>query len=325
VFPCRLEWMDDPWDDVRRSGEWLLDVASRWGADVVHLNGYAHAALDWPVPTVVAAHSCVCSWWRAVHGVPAPDGWNAYRTHVRRGLRRATAIVAPSAVMRSALASEHGAFGVRVIPNGRAMTEEAGASPASKEPIVLAAGRLWDPAKNIAALSAAAARLPWPVCVAGDASIAGEAAIQPLDNVRSLGGLSAADMASWMRRAAIYALPARYEPFGLSILEAGACGCALVLGDTHSLRENWDGAATFVPPSDVEALRDAVLRLITEDSLRADMARRAHQRSQLFPIERTAAAYDALYAQAAAKPRRAAAVLRPAIGTAVPHAGVTRV
>ncbi len=33
-------------------------------------------------------------------------------------------------------------------------------------------------------------------------------------------------------------LPARYEPFGLSVLEAALSGCALVLGDIPSLRES---------------------------------------------------------------------------------------
>ena len=50
--------------------------------------------------------------------------------------------------------------------------------------------------------------------------------------------------------ASIFALPARYEPFGLSILEAALSGCALVLGDLPSLRELWTGAAMFVPPDD---------------------------------------------------------------------------
>ena len=50
-----------------------------------------------------------------------------------------------------------------------------------------------------------------------------------------------------MGRAAIYALPARYEPFGLSILEAALSGCALVIGDIPSLREIWADAALFVP------------------------------------------------------------------------------
>src|SRR4051794_21856830 len=50
-----LEWMPDPWPDVDRAGQWLLAVTDDVRADVVHLNGYVHAALPWPVPTVVVA------------------------------------------------------------------------------------------------------------------------------------------------------------------------------------------------------------------------------------------------------------------------------
>ena len=58
----KLEWMAEPWEDVERAGEWLLALADEVRPDVVHLNGYAHGALCWDVPTLVAAHSCVLSW-----------------------------------------------------------------------------------------------------------------------------------------------------------------------------------------------------------------------------------------------------------------------
>ena len=61
-------------------------------------------------------------------------------------------------------------------------------------------------------------------------------------------------IADWYARASIYALPARYEPFGLSALEAALSGCALVLGDIPSLREVWGDAALFVAPDDTDAL-----------------------------------------------------------------------
>ena len=65
------------------------------------------------------------------------------------------------------------------------------------------------------------------------------------------GRLTPPQMARVVSRApSIYALPARYEPFGLSVLEAALSGCALVLGDIPSLREIWDGAALFVDPDD---------------------------------------------------------------------------
>ena len=43
----QLEWMEDPWDDVARSGEWLLDPERKPRPDIVHLASYAHAANGW--------------------------------------------------------------------------------------------------------------------------------------------------------------------------------------------------------------------------------------------------------------------------------------
>src|SRR5687768_12116285 len=43
----KLEWMQDPWDDLLAAGEWLLKLESSWRPDVIHLNGYTHAALPW--------------------------------------------------------------------------------------------------------------------------------------------------------------------------------------------------------------------------------------------------------------------------------------
>src|SRR5579884_2630204 len=43
----KLEWMDDPWDDVRDAGTWLLDLERSLAPDVVHLNSYGHGTLRW--------------------------------------------------------------------------------------------------------------------------------------------------------------------------------------------------------------------------------------------------------------------------------------
>src|ERR1700758_2362764 len=59
----KLEWMHEPWADVDASGRWLLGLAHQMEPDVVHLNGYAHAALPWKHPVLTVAHSCVYSWW----------------------------------------------------------------------------------------------------------------------------------------------------------------------------------------------------------------------------------------------------------------------
>jgi glycosyltransferase involved in cell wall biosynthesis len=294
VLPCRLEWMAEPWADVDRSGQWLLQLAQSWAPDVVHLNGYAHAALPWDAPALVAAHSCVCSWWRAVHGVAAPPEWDGYRARVRRGLHEARLIVAPSAAMREAVEREYGPCGeIRVVPNARARGFSIGGDVA-KEPFVFAAGRLWDSAKNVRALCAAAPSLAWPVYVAGDASL-DATGVADLGGVQHLGVLSPEQVEGWMSRAGVYALPARYEPFGLSVLEAAAAGCALVLGDIDSLRENWTGAALFVAPDDPMALSGALERLIADGALRESLGRQARERSRQFSGACMAAGYAAAY------------------------------
>ena len=56
----KLEWMDEPWDDVDRAGRWLLDLTRQVLPDLVHVNGYTHAALPFDRPVVSVAHSCVC-------------------------------------------------------------------------------------------------------------------------------------------------------------------------------------------------------------------------------------------------------------------------
>jgi glycosyltransferase involved in cell wall biosynthesis len=299
----RLEWMDDPWADLDLAGEWLLGVSQRVAPDLIHLNGYLHAALPWGVPVLVVGHSCVLSWWRAVKGTPAPPAWDRYRAGVARGLGAADLVVAPTAALLAALREEYGPLaGARVVPNARNPARFV-AQP--KEPLILGAGRIWDEAKNLAALAAVAPGLPWPVYLAGEARPPGGGAALPDAGkgsasaaVRYLGQLTGAEMAGWLGRASLYALPARYEPFGLSALEAGLSGCALVLGDIPSLREVWGDAARFVPPDDRAALRSTLEELIEKEGARMALAERSHARALEYRPERLGTEYRAAYAEA---------------------------
>src|SRR5205809_3794197 len=157
----------------------------------------------------------------------------------------------------------------RVIYNGSGID---GVASLHKQPLALSAGRLWDEAKNVATLARAAPAVRWPVYVAGDGG--GE-----LPGVRLLGRLGRRALARWYARAAIYVLPARYEPFGLSALEAALSGCALVLGDIPSLREIWGDAAVYVPPDDHDGLAASINALIAAPRYRAEMATRAGERA----------------------------------------------
>lgn len=289
-----LEWMDNPWDDITRAGNWLLGLEAEWQPDVVHLNGYAHGGLPWHAPVLMVGHSCVLSWWRAVHGRNAPSEWQRYRDQVQAGLQAADLVAAPTQAMLDCLQAHYGPLTAAcVVPNGR---NAAGFKQGDKQPVIFSAGRLWDDAKNIRALAEIAPTLPWPVCVAGETAPPGGEA-QDFSGVHQTGCLPPSEIASRLAEAAIYALPARYEPFGLSALEAALSGCALVLGDVPSLREVWGDAALYAAPDDSDALREVLRRLIFDVSLRREMSAHALARAQTYTLERMADGYLGAYSR----------------------------
>jgi glycogen synthase len=305
----RLEWMEDPWEDVDAAGRWLLDLEARERPDVVHSNAFAHGALPFRAPKLVMGHSCVLSWFEAVRHEVAPPEWNHYREVVAAGLRGADAVAAPSAAMAAALVRHYGPIPrPTVIPNGR---DPARFRPRAKAELVLGAGRLWDEAKNAAALVRIAPRLrlPWRVAIAGETEEPGRGTRPPPvpeagGGATLLGRLTEEELARWMGEAAIFAHPARYEPFGLSVLEAALAGCALVLGDIPSLRESWAGAAAFVTPGEDDALAAAVGALAADPGRRALLAGRARARARRFSpkrmADRTLELYRTLAGRAAA-------------------------
>jgi glycosyltransferase involved in cell wall biosynthesis len=289
----KLEWMREPWDDVQRAGEWLLGIEEQFRPGIVHLNQYCFGSLPFRAPVLVTGHSCVLSWWRSVHGADAPAEWGRYRKKVTRGLRAALLVVAPTQAMLRALEQHYGALPrTAVIPNGRSISP---AASAAKLPLLFAAGRLWDEAKNLAALEAIASELPWPVYVAGDAQHP-DGRVRTCFGCRFLGRVPGKLVAWWLERASIFVSPARYEPFGLCALEAALAGCALVLGDIPSLREVWGENAVFVEPDDHRGLRRAVCMLTEKPELRLELARGARERALEFSVRRMADGYNRVYA-----------------------------
>jgi glycosyltransferase involved in cell wall biosynthesis len=298
-----LEWMPNPWADVNTSVGWLREITERVEPDCIHFNHYTHAGLAWNAPTLVVAHSCVWSWWQAVHGTTPGPEFARYYAAVWEGLQGADRVVAPSEAMLANIVRDYGMLAhATVIPNGIDLECFA---PRPKLAYVLSAGRLWDEAKNIAALETIASELSWPVYLAGEEA-APSTGLRSDDRgpmCRRLGPLDRASLARCLARAAIYALPARYEPFGLSVLEAAASGCALVLGAISSLLENWHGAACFVAPDDPNALREVIERLIADETERTFWGDRARQRATELSAQRMAAGYVEEYTQLCRNPR----------------------
>ena len=288
----KLEWMNGAWRDVDAAGSWLLELESHVRPAIVHINGYCHANLPWRVPSLVVGHSCVYSWYAAVRRETPPAQWEEYRRRVAAGLHAATLVTAPSEAMLAALELYYGRFNtVGAVYNGCAGMDYR---PDTKQPMIFTAGRLWDEAKNITMMDCLAAHVRWPIYAAGDRT-SPEGKQTPLKNIILLGRLAKPELADWMNRAAIFALPARYEPFGLAALEAALAGCVLILGDISSLREIWRDAALFVPPNNPAVLSDTLNRVICDGDLRGLMSMRARKRAWFFSVERMTRGYVDLY------------------------------
>lgn len=292
----RLEWMPDSGDDVRASAGWLAGLAARWEADVVHLNQMAVAAHDFPAPVLVAVHSDVLGWWRGVHGCEAPrEEWAAYVDGVREGIARADAVVAPSRWQADQVARFYGRADVHVVHNG---VEVPDAPPPARDFHVISVGRMWDRGKGMDVLDEAAGLLRGevPIHVLGEAAAPHGGAFVPR-HVSARGRLEREDVDKWMRRAAVYVAPSRYEPFGLAPLEAALHGCALVLSDLETFRELWDGCACFVPVGDAAALAGALRALRDDPDRLAERAGAARRRAlRRFGAARMAGEYLDLYA-----------------------------
>ncbi len=290
-----LDWMQH--DDAAQAGvaAELALIGQRGGAELLHLNLPSQAA-DMPhgVPVVAMSHSCIPTWWAAVRGGNLPDAYRWQQEATRRGMQRADAVVAPSRSHADALERAYGRLaGLTVLHN--AQTTLAG-SPGTqpRRPVVLAAGRWWDEAKNASVLDRAAAWARWPVELAGPLTGPDGARIDVL-HATALGPLPPTVLRARMRRAAIFASPSLYEPFGLAVLEAAAAGAALILAEIPTFRELWHDAALFVPPERPEAWIEAIDMLAQDAEQRNALAVAAADRAACFTPARQLAGLLGIY------------------------------
>ncbi|CAO4135471.1 glycosyltransferase family 4 protein [Methylorubrum extorquens] len=272
-----LDWTAGRPEDVTGAAAAIARLARAEGADLVHLHSPALALADFDVPVVAVCHSCVATWWAALGSGPLPDdlAWRA--DLAARGCRAADRLLAPTRAFAEATRSAYGlARAPEVVRNGRRLSDVPGVGePASH---AFTAGRLWDRAKNAAALDRLAARLDAPLLAAGPAEGPNGERFAA-DHLRLLGRLDAARMERELGQRPVFVSLAHYEPFGLAVLEAAGSGCALVLSDIPSFSELWEGAAILVPAEDDAAAAEAVRSLLVDPERRGSLADAARIRA----------------------------------------------
>jgi glycosyltransferase involved in cell wall biosynthesis len=273
----RLEWMEECTKDLVDSAAYLLRIIAESKPDLLHLSQFCYGALTTDLPKVVVAHSDVFTWHEVVRGRAPYGEWaHWYRHTVQSGLDGASVVVAPSRWMAARFRQCYEVPVVRVIYNGR--------SPLlfdafqRKQEFAASAGRLWDEGKQTFMLRSLGCAMP--IYVAGSMSLSGADEMgrdDELDGVVLCGELGEAQMSELLGRAAIYVATSKYEPFGLSPLEAALSRCALVLNDIPSLREIWCDAAMYFRRDDAASLRDVLDGLHSALRIRLEYGERAYR------------------------------------------------
>ncbi len=106
--------------------------------------------------------------------------------------------------------------------------------------------------------------------------------------VRFTGYVADQDLPALLSGALAYIMPSLYEGFGMTVLEAQACGTPVLASNVSSLPEVTGDAALLVDPYNVDSIADGIVRLVQDEALRADLRKRGLQHVAGWTWERTA-------------------------------------
>jgi glycogen(starch) synthase len=296
--------MQEGEQDLPESAGFLASLVRELRPDVLHLNQFCYGSLPVDVPRVVMAHGDLLSWTQAVQGcAPRPTRWlKWYRDMVIRGITGADAVVAPSAWMLNALRTSYA-------QPRRDEVVYPGRNPiffnpyVSKEDSVLAVGRLIDAGRQVSLLTQHVH--PVSVCIVGAehtvpvprVPIRADVKVSTAEtSVAIRGAQTEAQLRVLYSRASIYAATARYEPVGMSALDAALSRCAIVANDIPSFRETWGDAAFYFRTNDAASLAESIRRLTSDREMCHAYANLAYSRArERFTTKRMIDQYLQLY------------------------------
>jgi glycosyltransferase involved in cell wall biosynthesis len=120
------------------------------------------------------------------------------------------------------------------------------------------------------------------------------------DDVILTGYVADEDLPRLYRAARAFVYPSLFEGFGLPPLEAMACGTPVVTSDVSSLPEVTGAAALLIDPTDERALANALIEIVNNESLRAELREKGVAQAKKFTwrdaAEKTLRLYQEAYA-----------------------------
>jgi len=225
-----------------------------------------------------------------------PEFRARFAEQAREAARRSDLIIAVSRFTADQVQEFLGveASRIRVIPHGVHVPSEGPAlENSARQNLVLSVGAI-QRRKNVQRLVRAFERMPasWRLALAGAAD--GFGAAEELHAVESsprkgdidlLGYVTQPELEALYAQARIFAFPSLDEGFGMPVLDAMANSVPVITSRRSALPEVAGDAALLVNPDDPEEIADALVRLASDEALRADLARRGRERALQFSWE----------------------------------------
>lgn len=100
--------------------------------------------------------------------------------------------------------------------------------------------------------------------------------------MKCVGYIATGELAILYRHASVFLFPSLYEGFGLPVLEAMTCGCAVVASNAGALAEVAGGGAQVFDPHNVRSMADAVRELLGDPDRQRHWKEAALRRSADF-------------------------------------------
>ena len=283
----------------------IADVLRQERIDIVHVHGGLSPTLPLMAPRVarrlgIPAIGTFHSWF------PRSMGYRIFKRPLQREFSRLSARIAVSEPVVWAF-SRYFRGPWEIIPNGVDVDyfHPNGRRPMerTRSPRLLFLGRL-DPRNGLdtmlAAMPMVLERHPRAeLVVVGDGPLRPlyEGRAQALGRAVRLVGSVLQERTSYYAGSDIYVCPTERASFGITLLEAMACGTPMIVSDIIGFRELVDGGdeAQLVPPNDAVAWAGAISDLLDDPERRRRMGAAGRAKSAIFSWERVAEQVFDLY------------------------------